>query len=106
MTGESTSFTIGTEDRTSDGACSELTRVVIDPFARTLIRLILAPVEPLVPVGLVDRVDGSRAGVDTQCSPGDSAASRISRNPRWAPPMESIFVSALTVGQWFPGSPT
>jgi len=62
MTGESTSFTIGTEERTSDGACSELTRVVIDPFACTLIRLVLAPGELLVPVGLVDRVDGGRAG--------------------------------------------
>jgi hypothetical protein len=43
MTLQTTPFTIGTEVRCSDGACGELTGVVVDPLARALTHLIVDP---------------------------------------------------------------
>lgn len=56
---EAKQFTIGSEVACADGACGELTRVVIDPVARTLTHLVVAPadraqVARLAPVELVD----------------------------------------------------
>ena len=52
-------FTIGTEISCSDGVCGKLTRVVIDPVARTLTHLVVEPGHQgragrLVPTALVD----------------------------------------------------
>ncbi|HEY2308149.1 MAG TPA: PRC-barrel domain-containing protein [Streptosporangiaceae bacterium] len=52
-------FTIGAEVSCTDGACGKLSRVVVDPVARVVTHLIVAPRrghEParLVPLGLVD----------------------------------------------------
>jgi hypothetical protein len=43
MTGESTPFTTGTVVSTGDGVRGALTRVVIDPLARTFTRLVVEP---------------------------------------------------------------
>jgi hypothetical protein len=55
---EPTEFTIGSEVSCSDGACGELTRVVVDPVARVLTHLVVEPKHGrdkgrLVPVALV-----------------------------------------------------
>src|SRR5260221_2624174 len=52
-------FTIGTEARCSDGVCGEVSRVVVDPVARTLTHLVVEPIGReglgrLVPLDLVD----------------------------------------------------
>jgi sporulation protein YlmC with PRC-barrel domain len=52
-------FTIGTEARCSDGVCGEVSRVVVDPVARTLTHLVVEPMGReglgrLVPLDLVD----------------------------------------------------
>jgi len=56
-------FTIGAEAHCSDGFCGEVTRLVIDPAARTVTHLVIEPKhqrEPgrLVPLDLVDSADG------------------------------------------------
>ena len=56
---ETTEFTIGSEVTCSDGVCGELTRVVVDPVARTLTHLVVEPkhrrgMGRLVPIDLVD----------------------------------------------------
>jgi len=58
-----THFTIGTEVSCSDGVCGKLTRVVVDPVARTLTHLVVEPGHRrgsgrLVPMGLVDASSG------------------------------------------------
>jgi hypothetical protein len=50
-------FEIGAEVSCSDGACGELSRVVVDPVARTITHLVVEPAHGhapgrLVPVGL------------------------------------------------------
>jgi hypothetical protein len=60
---ETTYFTIGTEVSCSDGLCGKLTRVVIDPVARTLTHLVVEPGHQggagrLVPIDLVDSDSG------------------------------------------------
>jgi sporulation protein YlmC with PRC-barrel domain len=60
---EAAEFTIGAGASCSDGFCGELTRVVIDPAARTVTHLVIEPrhrQEPgrLVPLHLVDTVTG------------------------------------------------
>jgi hypothetical protein len=56
---ETTEFTIGSEVECSDGACGELTRVVVDPVLRTLTHLVVEAKHRqgngrLVPVDLVE----------------------------------------------------
>ncbi|HEX4658523.1 MAG TPA: PRC-barrel domain-containing protein [Streptosporangiaceae bacterium] len=56
---ETMPFTIGTEARCSDGVCGEVSRVVVDPVARTLTHLVVEPIGReglgrLVPLDLVD----------------------------------------------------
>src|SRR5450631_735861 len=54
---EPTPFTIGSEVVCSDGACGELTRVVIDPVARALTHLVVEATlgnDHLVPIDLVE----------------------------------------------------
>jgi sporulation protein YlmC with PRC-barrel domain len=57
--GEPTEFTIGSDVACRDGACGKLTRVVVDPVARTLTHLVVEPEQRrkaarLVPVDLVE----------------------------------------------------
>ena len=56
---EAARFSIGTEVLASDGACGELVRVIIDPVARALTHLVVAPrhhggLGRLVPIELVE----------------------------------------------------
>ncbi len=56
---DTTEFTIGSDVSCSDGACGELTRVVVDPVAKALTHLVVEPKHRqgkgrLVPVDLVD----------------------------------------------------
>src|SRR5664280_971866 len=56
---ETTLFMIGAEATCSDGVCGEISRVVIDPFGRTVTHLVVEPkhrqgLGRLVPLDLVD----------------------------------------------------
>jgi sporulation protein YlmC with PRC-barrel domain len=56
-------FTIGAEASCSDGACGEVTRVIVDPVAEAVTHLVVGPEhrrDPgrLVPLGLVDATGG------------------------------------------------
>jgi sporulation protein YlmC with PRC-barrel domain len=56
---ETTQFTIGAEASCSDGVCGELSRVVVDPIARTVTHLVVEPkhrrgLGRLVPLDIVD----------------------------------------------------
>jgi sporulation protein YlmC with PRC-barrel domain len=60
---ETTSFTIGADVSCSDGACGKVSRVVVDPVARTVTHLVVEPkhrldVGRLVPLGLADATAG------------------------------------------------
>jgi sporulation protein YlmC with PRC-barrel domain len=63
---ETTEYAIGSEVSTEDGVCGELSRVVIDPVARSLTHLVVEPhsrlgLGRLVPIELVDpNADGIR----------------------------------------------
>ena len=57
--GEPTRFSIGSGVSCRDGSCGELTRVVVDPVARSLTHLVVEPIHRrgmghLVPIDLVD----------------------------------------------------
>jgi len=63
-------YTIGAEVTCSDGVCGDLSRVVVDPVARVLTHLVVAPrhrrgLGRLVPV---DLVDATAERVRLQCS--------------------------------------
>ena len=67
---ETTPFTIGTEVSCSDGACGELSRVVVDPVARAVTHLVVEPKHDpgfgrLVPL---DLVDATAAGIRLRCT--------------------------------------
>lgn len=58
-----TSFTIGADASCADGACGKVTRVVVDPAARTVTHLVVEPRHHydrgrLVPLDLVDATAG------------------------------------------------
>ena len=60
---ETTPFTIGDGVSCSDGACGKVTRVVVDPVARTVTHLVVEPGHwhgpgRLVPLGLADAAAG------------------------------------------------
>jgi sporulation protein YlmC with PRC-barrel domain len=60
---EARQFTIGTEVACSDGICGDLSRVVVDPVARTVTHLVVEPkhrrgLGRLVPIDLVDPTTG------------------------------------------------
>jgi sporulation protein YlmC with PRC-barrel domain len=65
-----TSYTIGADASCTDGAYGEVTRVVVDPVARTVTHLVVEPKHEhkqgrLVPVDLVDTVAG---GIRMRCT--------------------------------------
>ena len=60
---ETTQFTIGADAVCTDGPCGEVSRVVVDPVARTVTHLVVEPkhrrgLGRLVPVDLVDTTTG------------------------------------------------
>jgi sporulation protein YlmC with PRC-barrel domain len=60
---ETMPFTIGTEAQCSDGVCGEVSRVVVDPVARTVTHIVVEPkhregLGRLVPLDLVDATPG------------------------------------------------
>jgi sporulation protein YlmC with PRC-barrel domain len=60
---ETTQFTIGADASCSDGACGEVSRVVVDPVARVVTHLVVEPkhrqgLGRLVPLDLVDATTG------------------------------------------------
>ena len=60
---ETTPFTIGADASCSDGACGKVSRVVVDPVARTVTHLVVEPGHwhgpgRLVPLDLVDATAG------------------------------------------------
>jgi hypothetical protein len=88
MVSESTEFIIGSSVSCSDGPCGELTRVVVDPAARTVTHLVVEPPDRggtsrLVPVRLagagtaaiqlrctMSQFGGLREAEETQIVPG------------------------------------
>lgn len=67
---QTTQFTIGARASCSDGACGEVTRVVVDPVAEAVTHLVIEPkhgqeVGRLVPLDLLDTTD-SADGTDGQ----------------------------------------
>jgi hypothetical protein len=68
---EPTEFTIGSDVACRDGACGKLTRVVVDPVARTLTHLVVEPkqrrgVARLVPVDLVESTSNESTSNEIQ----------------------------------------
>jgi len=66
----STQITIGSEASCSDGACGEVSRVVVDPIAKAVTHLVVEPTHRrglgrLVPLDLVDVVGGE---VEIRCT--------------------------------------
>src|SRR6185437_1858832 len=60
---ETVQFTIGAEASCSDGACGEVTRVIVDPVAESVTHLVVEPehrrgLGRLVPLGLIDATSG------------------------------------------------
>ena len=60
---ETRPFTIGADASCTDGVCGEVTRVVVDPVARAVTHLVIAPAHRhgpgrLVPLDLVDAATG------------------------------------------------
>jgi sporulation protein YlmC with PRC-barrel domain len=60
---ETTQFTIGADANCTDGVCGEVSRVVVDPVARTVTHLVVEPkrrlgLGRLVPLDLVDATTG------------------------------------------------
>ncbi len=67
-------YTIGAKVTCSDGECGNLSRVVIDPVARTLTHLVVDPKQGLgrlVPIGLVD---ATAEEIRLRCSAAEFAA--------------------------------
>ncbi len=67
---EMTPFTIGSEVSCSDGACGEVSRVIVDPVARVVTHLVVEPTHRqglgrLVPLDLVDTSSG---GITLGCT--------------------------------------
>jgi len=67
---EMTSFTIGSEVSCSDGACGEVSRVIVDPVARVVTHLVVEPrhrrgLGRLVPLDLLDTSSG---GITLGCT--------------------------------------
>jgi sporulation protein YlmC with PRC-barrel domain len=72
---EPTSFTIGADVSCSDGACGKVSRVVVDPVARTVTHLVVEPghwhgLDRLVPLGLADATAGE---IRLRCTLADFA---------------------------------
>jgi len=70
---ETTPFTIGADASCSDGACGKVSRVVVDPVARTVTHLVVEPGHwhgpgRLVPLGLADATAG---GIRLRCTLAD-----------------------------------
>jgi hypothetical protein len=70
---EATAFTIGARASCSDGSCGEVTRIIVDPAARTVTHLVIEPKHQrhngrLVPVELVDSATGE---IRLRCALGE-----------------------------------
>ncbi len=73
---ETTQFTIGTDVSCTDGACGEVSRVVVDPVARAVTHLVVEPkhhqdVARLVPLDLVDDATSTSGEVRLSCTLAD-----------------------------------
>jgi sporulation protein YlmC with PRC-barrel domain len=80
-------FTIDSEVVCSDGVCGELTRVVVDPVARTLTHLVVEPVNRqaigrLVPVELVEE---TAEGIRLRCTTKEFEALEAAEEARFLP---------------------
>jgi len=84
---EITHLTIGTEVSCSDGICGTLTRVVLDPVARTLTHLVVEPARRrgsgrLVPL---DLVDASSERIRLRCTMARFVALETAEETRFLP---------------------
>ena len=80
-------FVIGAEVSCSDGVCGELTRVVLDPVARSLTHVVVQPKHRheagrLVPVGLVDP---TAAAIGLRCTTAVFAALPTAEESQFLP---------------------
>lgn len=67
---EETEFTIGAQAHCSDGVCGEVSRIIINPDARTVTHLVIDPRHHRTPSRLVpiDLIDSTRGGVYLRCT--------------------------------------
>ena len=84
---EAEKFIIGSKVECSDGECGELTRVVVDPVARTLTHLVVEPtnrqaIGRLVPVELVD---STTEGIQLRCATTEFEALEAAEEARFLP---------------------
>jgi sporulation protein YlmC with PRC-barrel domain len=70
---DTTPYTIGTQASCTDGVCGQLSRVVVDPVARTVTHLVIQPEDHLelarlVPLDLVDAAADQTDQIRLRCS--------------------------------------
>lgn len=87
--GETTQFTIGSEARCTDGVCGEVSRVVVDPVARTVTHLVVEPKHQrgdgrLVPL---DLLDDTATGIQLRCSLKDFGELREAEETEFVAPL-------------------
>ncbi len=84
---ETTPFTIGTEARCSDGACGEVSRVVVDPVARAVTHLVVEPMHREGPGRLVplDLVDATPDEVRLRCTKAEFGKLDSAEETRFVP---------------------
>jgi len=87
MMSEESEFTIGSKVVCREGACGELTRVVVDPVARALTHLVVEPRHQpgrgrLVPIDLVESVDTE---IWLRCSMAEFEALEDAEETRFLP---------------------
>lgn len=84
---DATRFTIGAGAYCSDGVCGEVSRVVLDPIARTVTHLVVAPkhrsgLGRLVPL---DLVDASAGDIRLRCTVADFEKLEAAEETRFLP---------------------
>src|SRR5580700_2825232 len=81
-----TEYTIGAQVACSDGACGELSRIVVDPVARALTHLVVEPRHRvgghLVPVSLVE---SAAAEIRLRCTISEFDALEAAEETRFLP---------------------
>ena len=90
---EATEFTIGSEVACSDGACGQLTRVVVDPVLRTLTHLVVEVRPPqgngrLVPV---EMVESAAAEIRLRCTIAQFDALEDAEETRFLPGASGVW---------------
>jgi sporulation protein YlmC with PRC-barrel domain len=85
---ETIPFTIGAEVSCSDGVCGKLSRVVIDPVAKTLTHLVVTPDDPWQGLGQlvpVDLAEVTADGITLRCTKAEFAKMKAAYETHFIP---------------------